>query len=94
MPRHILIELDTIIVTPSTITTGGIAFLSAEILSIIVRESRFSGTPTYISLIQIGTTTSSPVGHAIQAPFSSMLCIYFPVCIFVYSIAGLYSVSN
>jgi hypothetical protein len=56
---------DTIIIILGTITTGGIALPSAEMLLIIVRERRFLGTPTYISFIPIGTTTSSPARQAI-----------------------------
>ena len=52
-----------------TITTSGIALLSADIHSIIVRDMRFSGILVYISLIPIGTTTSSPIGMQILAPF-------------------------
>ena len=50
---------ETIIITPGIITTGGIALLSADIDSIIIRDMRFSGSLVYISLIPIGTTTSS-----------------------------------
>src|SRR6266496_3802691 len=51
---------------------------SAEIDSTTVRESRFSGTPTYISLIPIRAVTSSLVRQAIRHPFSSIhIYIYF-----------------
>jgi hypothetical protein len=53
---------ETIIITLGIITTSRIALLSIDIDSIIVRDMRFSGIPVYISLILIGTTTSSPIG--------------------------------
>ena len=56
-----------------TITTGGIAFQSAEMDSMTARDFRFSGTPKYISLIEIGTPTSSRAGQPIQAKSQTLL---------------------
>jgi len=69
-------------------------FPLADILSITVREMRFSGIPTYISLIPTGTIISCLEGYVIRAPFSSILCMYFVYLMPVASSAGLYSSSN
>jgi hypothetical protein len=45
-------------------------------------------------LIPIWIKTSSPEGQATLAPFSSILCMYLLVRIFVNSRAGFYSVLN
>jgi hypothetical protein len=74
-PVILLLNQDAIILTPGIIITGGIAFPSAEIHSIIVIERRFSGIPVYISLILIRTTTSSPASIQTRASFSSILYI-------------------
>jgi hypothetical protein len=80
------------IVPPGIITIAGIALPS---LSITVRDRRFSGIPTYISLIPIGTTTSSPAGQASRHPFSYCGCIsHFSLRSPVYSSAGRYSFST
>jgi hypothetical protein len=79
---------------PGTITKGGIDLPSAEMLLIIVRESWFFGTLTYISLILTSTITLFLAGQAIQHLISSILCIYFLLLMSVYSSAGLYSFLN
>ena len=84
----------TIINTLGIITTRGITLLSIEIHLIIVRERRLSSTPIYISLILISTTTSSPIGYIIRAPFLSMLYMYFLLFIPVNSKACRYSFLN
>jgi hypothetical protein len=79
---------------PGTITKGGIDLLSVKILSITVRESRFFGTLTYISLILINTITLFLAGQTIQHLISFILCIYFLLLMLVYLSAGLYSFLN
>src|SRR6266516_302757 len=68
---------DSIIRIPGHIMSGGVGSRpSAEIHSMIVTDLRFSGLGVYSSLTRIGTTTSSPLGHPIRTPDSSILWIF------------------
>jgi hypothetical protein len=56
---------------------GGIAFPSADIYLMIIRDIRFSGILIYISLIPIGITISSPAGIYIY-PCPFLIYIIYP----------------
>jgi len=72
------------IFSPGQIITGGRrGLLSAQIVSIIVRDWRFSGLAVYSSFTSVGTITISPVGHPILTADSSRLNISFP-CLMSY----------
>jgi len=64
-------------ITLGTITSNSILFPFIEIYLTIVIERRFSSILIYISLIPIGTITSSLARQVILAPFLFILYIRF-----------------
>src|ERR1700722_3031928 len=85
---------DAIIITLETIITSSIALLSANIHFTTVTNIQFLSILVYILVILIRTTTSSLASIQIQAPFLSILYIFFLCCMLVALSAGQYLVSN